>query len=1335
MNGSRQNPNSRGERSLDALNRTIDSLEARIEGLLKVSGREPRIDSDLLAEIRQRQRALGAGRERQQRGRDQENQRDGDRRDGNARDGNERDNQRNAPIAEGRAVPQEPRAPAAAAPARPPLSPASPPEPRIATSARPVEPREPVREKTTDLRYEQESGFQALRDAQQRREPRRDTLDRQPYSSPVEQHNTDMRRAEQPPMRPVMTERAPMPERPQPQQQRARPSETGVQELVGALQALRQDLKRDISEGISREMEQMRSEIHAIRELSADRRLPDELRDELVRLALSIEEMNHRTPSDTGVLQQELDELRHLMDGLAREDSVQRMELRWAELEDRFQELDTHGIQRELIALAYRIDGLKSELVSLPDSEALHALEDKVLMMAAIVEDLGARPTVPETVNAQFSQLDNRLDEISRAVASTARQRSYAEEQAAFQRLEDRLGQLTQKFDSLVQVQDAQRLEDRLEEVISGLGRNNPSELTGYLEDLSRRIDTMSHEQPSHQVISRLDDLAERLDEIQHRQTASPRTGPEDAAFERLEQRLDDIARRLSDTAHAPQHDNRALMQLEAQIADLTALFRASPRETAALPAALDQRMSSIENYMATSDEYILEAARQAAESVIQAYQPQAGSAGASAADNAQFVALAEDLRHLEQLARASDERSQTTFDSLHRTLVQIAGRLDKMEDRFSTSTAPFAAAEPPVLRPPMAAPARPEPAAQPEPHILARAAEELMNDTAPAFMDREETELALEAQVVEEKTGFLSSLSKRLKPQAKAKAKAAEPDTRALIDPAPSIDPVDTVVDDHANDLLEPGSGKPDVRKILERVRASQAANQGIGSGNERVDYIAAARRAAKAAALETDPLKASAPGKARAATASKGKAKAAATGANGPKEIFNRHRRPILMAVGAILLALMTMPLINSLTGGSKIITPPPPATRAQPALPPQAPAAEAPAKGQDAAQHALNDTGTGMDSSQAQPADGASETAQSAASQASLAAGSAAGNETANAPAATMQASAPTTAVSASSLSPAASGEASGQTGAPTDALNAKIEVPASVSPKSLADAATSGDPQALFEIGARFTEGRAGVEVDTKQAAQWYELAAERGFAPAQYRLGSLYEKGNGVPRDMARAMALYKSAADAGNAGAMHNLAVLEASGAAGTADYKAAVDWFIKAADLGITDSQFNLAILYARGNGTPQNLEESYKWFAIAAKGGDKDAAQKRDEVGRALKPDQLARAKATAEAWTAKALDPKANVVNIPDAWSGKTEATTGSIDMGKAIRNIQAILNKTGYDAGQPDGLMGKKTIAAIKAFQKSNGLTDDGNITEELVRKLLEQHQAKAKSSTG
>src|SRR5262249_41364579 len=153
--------------------------------------------------------------------------------------------------------------------------------------------------------------------------------------------------------------------------------------------------------------------------------------------------------------------------------------------------------------------------------------------------------------------------------------------------------------------------------------------------------------------------------------------------------------------------------------------------------------------------------------------------------------------------------------------------------------------------------------------------------------------------------------------------------------------------------------------------------------------------------------------------------------------------------------------------------------------------------------------------------------------------------------------------------------------------------------------------------------------------------------DRGLAPAQYRLANLFEKGTGVTRDLAKAVTYYEQAAGAGNASAMHNLAVLYASGAAGQPDYAAAVEWFGKAADLGVADSQFNLAILYARGNGVKQDLEESYKWFAISAKDGDKDAAQKRDEVANAMRKEQLESARARVDLWKVKPLDPKANSV----------------------------------------------------------------------------------------
>jgi localization factor PodJL len=202
--------------------------------------------------------------------------------------------------------------------------------------------------------------------------------------------------------------------------------------------------------------------------------------------------------------------------------------------------------------------------------------------------------------------------------------------------------------------------------------------------------------------------------------------------------------------------------------------------------------------------------------------------------------------------------------------------------------------------------------------------------------------------------------------------------------------------------------------------------------------------------------------------------------------------------------------------------------------------------------------------------------------------------------------------------------------------------------------------------------------------------------------------------------------MYQAAAEKGNASAMHNLAVLYATGAAGNPDFDQAAHWFQKAAEFNVRDSQFNLAILYARGSGVKQDLTESYKWFGIAAKQGDQDAAQKRDEVANAMSADQLKDAKAKLDLWKPKALDDTANTPIVPDEWVAKSN-TTASIDMKRAIRNIQAILNNNGFDAGKPDGELGKKTVVAIKAFQKSVGQEPTGRIDDALVKELLKHNK--------
>jgi localization factor PodJL len=146
--------------------------------------------------------------------------------------------------------------------------------------------------------------------------------------------------------------------------------------------------------------------------------------------------------------------------------------------------------------------------------------------------------------------------------------------------------------------------------------------------------------------------------------------------------------------------------------------------------------------------------------------------------------------------------------------------------------------------------------------------------------------------------------------------------------------------------------------------------------------------------------------------------------------------------------------------------------------------------------------------------------------------------------------------------------------------------------------------------------------------------------------AQYRLGTLYERGRGVGADPVKSAHWYTLAAQAGNRKAMHNLAVAYASGTGVTKNMAEAARWFAKAAALGLSDSQFNLAVLYERGLGVPQSLLDAYKWYAIAATSGDTESKARIDALATQLSADDRAAAQRSVAAFRAQPLDPKANV-----------------------------------------------------------------------------------------
>lgn len=1124
--------------------------------------------------------------------------------------------------------------------------------------------------------------------------------------------------------------------------ERAREQDEGVaavSRIASELHELREDMRHEMNAGLHREFEGLREDIEKAYASASNGTNGAELKRELNRISHAVQGLAERN-DDNGInlLRLEIEEVKQAIGSLAREDTLRSVDNQWNEFGRRFDAFEERTANRpdraigdpQLNALYDRLEQIGAAVQELPDSMSLRSLDEKVRSIADALNSFSEErnQVSPEA----FSTIEQRLDEISRAIiaSSVAAQPAAAIDYDILDRIESGMSSLANQlsvldddrpaiFDGLTQL--SQRIEDiarrsdqpseaieRLAAQIDAISQRVETSASGIegdallkiletrLQDLTENIDRQQGDANTRSEIllrdleTQLSQMARRLDAreaepanleaslmeaIDARFAAfssrleEGRSPADPQAMQKLESRLDSLSSQLDSSAQQFAGVDPALIRnLEEQVSGLSSHLS---QPSAALPEFDDiqPRLVSIEQSIADSREDVMDAARRAAEEAVQHIASGGG-------DPVAVTGLAGDLKSLEVLARKSDERNSRTFEAIHDTLLKIVDRLGSLEDGL-----PGAAAKPENVTVDAAPSVDPyqEPA-----YAEANDAAEAHAEPAVATPQVESDD---EPQDRNQRNSLLSGISRALSGRNKADTEELPGDadhSDAPVMPKAEIDP--PFDEDMANRPLEPGSGAPDLQEIMKRVRKERSQPASADETNaSQSDFIAAARRAAQAAAAEAEVLKK--------------KSESTGDGARSQtREFLKLKRKPILMAAGAIMIALAGLQLgkafISDQDQVASIESDPTPVVSEQMDL-----------SGDQVDQVEVAAVDTATDIPDVLTTDPVRMV------------------ETDSMP---LEPSSrgipPILPGSADEIAPAVTADVSQpaammQANATQDYAVPPIEA----GPVTLREAAAGGDPKAMFAIGVRYAKGR-GMKADMAEAAKWYERGADLGFAPAQYRIGNFTEKGIGVERDLKKAKTWYQLAAAQGNASAMHNLAVLHAMGTEGAVDNDSAARWFIEAAELGVRDSQFNLGILAAKGVGMKQDLAASYKWFALAAKSGDKDAAAKRDEVANAMKPDQLTRARASTELWKPKPLIQESNSTDIPVEWT-ESEGRTASVDMKKAVSNIQMILNKNGYDAGPPDGLMGVRTKSAIKTFQKANGMKPTGEVDEELVRMLL------------
>lgn len=464
------------------------------------------------------------------------------------------------------------------------------------------------------------------------------------------------------------------------------------------------------------------------------------------------------------------------------------------------------------------------------------------------------------------------------------------------------------------------------------------------------------------------------------------------------------------------------------------------------------------------------------------------------------------------------------------------------------------------------------------------------------------------------------------------------EPAPEPIAAATPAFDGASALADLSLDMPLEPGTGgprpaaQPAVDPSFGRAVAAAASNPDA----RRTEFIQAARRAAQAAALEAQAMaqrggaeiapEAAEPERETPVEAAPARRRSAARAGLGNR--LRRRRVPILLGLAAVVMALGAYQVYDHMASsgeGTSAVRP-----TAAPAPAPDQPGVSAPLPAPSGTQP---------------PADAAPKPQGALpAPDATAAAAPVPGPPAPAAPAA--DAGRPSAAVAP--INPGVPSLGTAMLPPPDAAAPAAA---ADTLPARLQQAVKAEDPRALFDLATRLAAG--GADADLKAAAQLYQRSGDKGFVPAQYRLGSMYEKGMGVAKDLDLARTWYQRAAAGGNIKAMHNLAVLYAEGAVdGKPDYAAAARWFRQAAERGLRDSEYNYAILVARGLGSTPDLPEAYKWFSLAAAQGDPDAGKKRDDVARRLDAATLAAQKAAVAGFKPQEAPAMANEATLPPA-----------------------------------------------------------------------------------
>ena len=162
-----------------------------------------------------------------------------------------------------------------------------------------------------------------------------------------------------------------------------------------------------------------------------------------------------------------------------------------------------------------------------------------------------------------------------------------------------------------------------------------------------------------------------------------------------------------------------------------------------------------------------------------------------------------------------------------------------------------------------------------------------------------------------------------------------------------------------------------------------------------------------------------------------------------------------------------------------------------------------------------------------------------------------------------------------------------------------------VPPDFDPEVIRAKAKSGDATAQYHL-ALVYETAVGLPQNLPSSSLWFQEAAKKGVAGAQFKMGVYYHSGGpGIEPDHRKAFEITLTAAKQGNLSAKFNLGMFYQNGVGVAKNPDEAIKWIREAAEGGFDEAQNHLGFCYGTGLNVVQDKQAAIKWYSLSAKQG----------------------------------------------------------------------------------------------------------------------------------